>query len=94
MGKGEGRKKKKREDDGISGCRCVSFGLAVTSCFHTITNTAHPLTLHHHQNKKRKKKNVGRGDSYKEKILYYLFLFLMYRTYVKLPLARVFVVVF
>lgn len=33
-----------REDDGISGCRCVSFGLAVTSCFHTIINTAHPLT--------------------------------------------------
>lgn len=33
-------------DDGISisGCRCVSFGLAVTSCFHTIINTAHPLT--------------------------------------------------
>lgn len=33
-------------DDGISisGCRCVSFGLAVTSCFHTIINTDHPLT--------------------------------------------------
>lgn len=60
---------RKKEDGGISGCRCVSFGLAVTSCFHTITNTAHPLTLHHHnQNKKKKekkKRNVG-GNSNKK----------------------------
>lgn len=48
------------DDDGISGCRCVSFDLAVTSCFHTITNTAHPLTLHHHHQKEREKKKEKR----------------------------------
>lgn len=29
----------RREDNGVSGCSCVSFDLAVTSCFHTITNS-------------------------------------------------------
>lgn len=47
------------EDGGISGCRCVSFGLAVTSCFHTITNTAHsPSTTT--KTRKEKKKNGGK----------------------------------
>lgn len=34
----------RREDNGVSGCSCVSFDLAVTSCFHTITNSppTHP----------------------------------------------------
>lgn len=43
---------------------CV-LGLAVTSCFHTITtNTAHPLTLHHHKKKRR-----GGGQKGKDAVL-------------------------
>lgn len=48
-------------DDGISGCRCVSFGLAVTSCFHTIINTAHPLTTASTAGGEERKKNIHKN---------------------------------
>lgn len=60
----------KREDDGISGCRCVSFGLAVTL-----------LLSHHHQHRppthppppaKQEKKTVG-GNSSKKRYCIHFF---------------------
>lgn len=77
-GGGKKRRKKKRErEDGISGCRCVSFGLAVTSCFHTITNTAHPLTLNH-QNKRKKSGGGGAATRKDTVFIYYYFFFLLF----------------
>lgn len=52
-GRGKKREGRNVKFFGISGCSCVSFDLAVTTCFHTIT--AHPLTSTATPKKEKKK---------------------------------------
>lgn len=63
----------RKEDNGVSGCSCVSFDLAVTSRFHTITNSppTHPPPPPKAPPPPKKKSKVG-GRRHRRHLLFVL----------------------